>query len=70
MALKQLLTGKSPGPDWLTVSYYKTFHEILTPFFAKTFNSLHSTQQISRDLLEAHITVIPKPGKDATIVSN
>lgn len=68
--LKQLRTGKSPGPDGLTVSYYKTFHDILTPHLTTTFNALSSSSQVNKDLLEAHITLILKPGKDETLVSN
>lgn len=69
-ALKQLKAGKSPGPDGLTVGYYKTFQETLTPHFTKAFNTLSASPQNNKDLLEAHITLIPKPGKDDTLVTN
>lgn len=69
-ALKQLKTGKTPGPDGLTVSYYKSFTEILIPHFTKAFNSLPTSPQANTDILEAHITLIPKPGKDTTMVYN
>lgn len=34
------------------------------------FNSIPSLPHNSRDLLETHITLIPKPGKDTSQVSN
>lgn len=37
-ALKQLKTGKCPGPDGLSVSYFKTFTDSIIPHFLKTFN--------------------------------
>lgn len=69
-ALKQLKMSKSPGPDGLTVSYYKSFADILLPKFITAFNSLASTPQACKDILEAHITLLPKPDKDPTLVSN
>lgn len=69
-ALKQLSPGKSPGPDGLTISYYKSFTVVLIPHFTKAFNSLSSSPHAQKDILEAHVTLIPKPGKDNTIVSN
>lgn len=69
-ALKQLNTGKSPGPDGLTVDYYKSYLDATFPQFLKAFNSLASSSHTNRDLLEAHITMIPKPGKETNIVSN
>lgn len=41
-ALKQMKTGKSPGPDGFTVSNYKSFTDTLLPHFLKAFNSLSS----------------------------
>lgn len=42
LALKQMKTAKSPGPDGLSVGYYKTYASTLTPFFILAFNSLAS----------------------------
>lgn len=47
-ALKQLKSGKSPGPDGLTIGYYKTFQDILAPQFTKAFNSLPSSPQSNK----------------------
>lgn len=62
-ALKQMKAGKSPGPDGLTAGYYKTYANLLTPHFLKAFNSFAQPINPPRDLLTAHITVIPKPDK-------
>lgn len=67
LALKQMKPDKSPGPDGLTVGYYKTCTELLLTFF---LNFFASPTLLPLDLLTAHITVIPKPGKDATLVTN
>lgn len=69
LVLKQLKPGKSPGPDGLTVVYYKIYADTLIPHFLKAFNSLASRSPPPRDLLEAHITVIPKPGKHPSLIT-
>lgn len=51
IALKQLKTGKSPGPDGLTVSYYKTVQEAIIPHFIKSFNSLRLSPQATKDCI-------------------
>lgn len=67
LSIKQLKLGKSPGPDGFTATYYKTFLE--DPFLC-AFNSLSPTTPSGHDLLEAHIAVVPKLGKDPTLVVN
>lgn len=69
-AIKQLKPGKSPGPDGLSAVYYKTFSKILQTPFLKAFNSLSPTNPLTRGMLEAHIVVIPKDGKDPTQAGN
>lgn len=63
-------TGKSPGPGRLTAGYYKTYAGLLTPAFLKAFNSFAQPIDPPRDLLSAHIAVIPKPDKDHSLVTN
>lgn len=69
-ALKPLNTGKSPGPDGLTVGYYKSSPDATLPYFLKAFNLMASASHTNKDLLKAHITMILKPGKYTNIVSN
>lgn len=69
-ALKQMKKGKSPGPDGLSACYYTSFGNILLPHLTKALNNLTPDSIANKDLLEAHITLLPKPGKDPTLVTN
>lgn len=51
--------GKAPGPDG-NIAYYKTFISPLCKFMHKFFNALSFTTAFPRDILSAHIAVIPK----------
>lgn len=44
--------------------YYKTFQEILGEPFLETFNALQDSPPIHPSMYPAHISVIPKQGKD------
>lgn len=65
-AIKDLKKGKSPGPDGFSAIYYQTFTDILTSPLTNALNSLSKQRTIPPDFLAAHITVLPKPGKDPT----
>ncbi|KAM4029694.1 uncharacterized protein ACNLHF_022451 [Anomaloglossus baeobatrachus] len=62
--------GKSPGPDGFSPTFYKTFGELLTPFLTKVLNAISEETPFAAQSLEAHVTVLPKPGKDPMIVAN
>lgn len=70
IVIKQMKPGKSPGPDGLTVGYYKAFTNVLYTPFLNAFNYLSTDKSPPRDLLTAHIAVLPKPDKDQTLISN
>lgn len=69
-ANKDIKIGKAPGPDVLPLLFYKTFTHILKPRFLKAFHTLQSEQNPPNQLLEAHISVTPKEGKDPNQVTN
>lgn len=69
-ALKSLKPGKAPGPDGFTLLYYKTFIEKLAPKFLAAFNSIRDGQMMPAETLMAHITVVPKEGKDPSQCSS
>ena len=62
--LKSFKSGKSPGPDGFTISYYREFSELLSKQMTKVFNAVGLTSTFPMDTLRAHITLIPKEGKD------
>lgn len=64
VVIKQIKSGKSPGPDGLSAVHYKTFAQKLSSPFLKAFNSLSHSNPLIHGMLEAHITVVPKEGKD------
>lgn len=65
--VKSLPNGKSPGPDGFTKVYYATFTPLLISPMCRHFNSLANGNIIPPEALVAHISVIPKEGKDPTV---
>ena len=68
--IKNLPTNKSPGPGGITVEFYQTFSEELTPILLKLFQNLTEGKTLPNSFYEAIITLIPKPGKDVTKTEN
>ncbi|XP_040197503.1 chromosome-associated kinesin KIF4-like [Rana temporaria] len=68
--IKDLKTDSAPGPDGFSNLYYKTFSEILAPYLVRFFNSLRRDSLADPSANLAFISVIPKPGKDPSEVSN
>uniref|UniRef100_A0A8C5MTA5 Reverse transcriptase domain-containing protein n=1 Tax=Leptobrachium leishanense TaxID=445787 RepID=A0A8C5MTA5_9ANUR len=64
-AVKLTPTGKTPGPDGLSLRYYKTFLPTLAPAWLQAFNTLTQHHRVlPPQSLSATITLIPKPDKD------
>lgn len=68
--IKSLPNGKSPGPDGYTKAYYSTFFPLLAGPMCSYFNSIAKGNSIPPEALLAHITVLPKEGKDPTLAQN
>lgn len=68
--IKLLPSHKSLGPDGLPYTYYKTFFPSLGSYLLTLFSSLLKGTLPHSQLLNAFITVIPKPGKDSSIPDN
>lgn len=57
-------TEKAPGPDGFSILYYKT---LLGSHMLKVFNALGQSTSFPPATLLAHISVIPKEGKDPSV---
>lgn len=66
LAIKNTKKGKSPGPDGLTIQYYKTLLSSLGQHMTKLFNDLGKGSTLHHNTLQAQIAVIPKEDKDLT----
>ncbi|KAM9311530.1 E3 ubiquitin-protein ligase RNF213 [Gastrophryne carolinensis] len=69
-AIKDTPSGKCPGPDGYSPKFYKHFGPKLIHFLTKTFNAINEECPFPKQSLEATISVIPKPGKDASLCSS
>ena len=68
--IKNLPTNKRTGPDRFTGEFYQTFRKELTPILLKLFQNIAEGGMLPNSFYEATITMIPKPGKDATKKEN
>ena len=56
--------NKTPGPDGLTVEFYRAFFPILGPTFLKLIQQIYEIDHLAESQNLSYITVIPKgPGK-------
>ena len=63
-------TDTSPGPDGIPYKLYKKFWNILGPELVKCWEYSMEVGKLSPDQRYSVITLIPKPGKDTSKISN
>ena len=69
-ALNQMNENSAPGPNGLTVKFYKTFFSELAPLLIKMIDSAIKGEGLSAELKQSHITLIPKDSGDPLLTKN
>ena len=69
-ALKQMNENSAPGPNGLTVKFYKTFFDELAPLLILMIDSAIKGEGLSAELKQSHITLIPKDSGDPLLTKN
>lgn len=63
-AISSLPPGQKSRTGWLMAKFYKVLMKNLTITLLDSFNSVSDATRFPPAFLQAHITVIPKEGKD------
>ena len=69
-ALNEMNENSAPGPNGLTVKFYKTFFTELSPLLLKMIDRAISGEGLSAELKQSHITLIPKDSGDPLLTKN
>lgn len=65
-SIRSVQSGKAPGPDGYPGEFYKKFSDKLAPLLLDMFNEALDRGSLPQTLTEASITLLLKPGKDAS----
>ena len=69
-ALNEMNENSAPGPNGLTVKFYKTFFTELAPLLIQMINNAINGEGLSAELKQSNITLIPKDTGDPLLTKN
>ena len=61
-AIKNMNTFKSPGPDGLTVEFYRKFWNLLSPYLIRVYNTCFDAREMCDSMKTSNTRVIFKKG--------
>ena len=70
IALKYMKNSKSPGSDGLTTEFYKMFWNTIKPYLINSLNYSFQQKNLTELQKQGIITLLPKSGKDITLLDN
>lgn len=70
IALKEMKNSKSPGSDGITTEFYKLFWNDLKKHYVNSINHSFATGGLTELQTQGLITLLPKPEKDLSLLSN
>lgn len=62
--------GKSPGPDGLSVEFYRQFWELLEDLICNMFQECIKSGEMVSTMKQGLISLIPKPDEDPSLIDN
>nr|XP_033811836.1 uncharacterized protein LOC117365469 [Geotrypetes seraphini] len=68
--IQSMVPKKAPGPDGLSVEFYKEFQDEIAPFYLQFIAHLMSSSTTSGSFTEAIVIILLKPGKDKRLITN
>lgn len=69
-AIEEAKVGKSPGPDGMTVRFYRIVKEELGPYLQEIMNLIMVKTEMPKSWNQESITLIPKDSTDPINVKN
>ena len=70
LVIQNIKLDKSPGVDGLTANFYRHFWEDISEFIFQTFLEILNSHTLTTSMKQGIIILIPKLGKDPTILDN
>lgn len=69
-ALKSFPTGKAPRNNGFTIDIFKCFQNNISPLLTLLFNDILTKHSMPLTMRQATISLLPKPGKDHSQMTN
>lgn len=63
-AIRSFSSGKTPGPDGLPGEWYRAYATLIAPKLLQLYADCKERLSLTSSMSQAHIVLIPKPGKD------
>ena len=69
-AIKNMNTNKSPGPDGLTVEFYRKFWNLLSPYLVRVYNACFDAGEMCDSMKTSNTRVIFKKGDRKSLIGD